>query len=105
MQFHQLQALQKAAAEAGPGYLEFLRVPDLSMGLYSLEAGSKDPQQPHNEDEVYWVLKGRAKLQVGEESLDVAEGAIIYVPAQAPHKFFAIREDLQVLVFFAPAES
>jgi hypothetical protein len=28
-------------------YLEFLRVPSLSVGVYQLPAGGIDPQQPH----------------------------------------------------------
>lgn len=36
-------------------YREFLRVPDLSAGLYALEAGATDPQLPHAEDELYYV--------------------------------------------------
>ena len=42
-----------------PLYREFLRVPDLSAGLYVLEAGATDPQSPHTEDELYYVVAGR----------------------------------------------
>ncbi len=46
-------------------YLEFLRVPALSMGLYVLPMGGVDGQQPHiNEDEVYVVVRGRAASSV-----------------------------------------
>ena len=47
-------------------YLEFLKVPDLSMGLYVLPAGGTDPQSPHTEDEVYYVVSGRAKIKVAD---------------------------------------
>ena len=46
-------------------YLEFLRVPSLSVGLYALPAGAEDPQEPHTEDEVYHVVGGRARIRVG----------------------------------------
>ena len=48
-----LDDLLKAHADSGKLYHEFLRVPDMSAGLYILPAGSKDPQQPHSEDEMY----------------------------------------------------
>src|SRR5207253_4989147 len=32
-------------------YLEFLRVPSMSLGIYSLPAGGVDAQKPHREDE------------------------------------------------------
>jgi mannose-6-phosphate isomerase-like protein (cupin superfamily) len=85
-------------------YLEFLKVPDLSMGLYVLPAGGADPQSPHTEDEVYYVVSGRAQILVAEENRDVRAGSIIYVAKNVAHRFHSIEEDLTVLVFFAPAE-
>lgn len=85
-------------------YLEFLRVPDLSLGLYVLPAGGVDPQSPHTEDEVYYVVSGRAKIRVGEEDRDVQTGSIVYVPKHVEHHFHSIEEELQLLVFFTPAE-
>ena len=105
MDAFELKDLLAQAGESDEAYLEFLRVPDLSMGLYQLKAGERDPQSPHNEDEVYYVVEGRAKIQVGEELRPVQAGSIVYVAAQVPHKFIEIKEDLQILVFFAPAES
>ena len=85
-------------------YLEFLKVPDLSMGLYVLPAGGTDPQSPHTEDEVYYVVSGQAKILVAEESRDVQAGSIVYVPKNVAHRFHSIEEELRVMVFFAPAE-
>ncbi|MCH7480309.1 MAG: cupin domain-containing protein, partial [Chloroflexi bacterium] len=68
-------AIQRGATDNR--YLEFLRVPSLSMGLYELLAGQDDPQQPHNEDEVYYVIKGRAKIRTGQEDRPVTPGSII----------------------------
>ncbi len=85
-------------------YLEFLRVPDLSVGLYVLPAGGTDPQSPHAEDEVYYVVSGKAKIKVGEEDRDVSAGSIVYVSKNMEHRFHSIEEELKVLVFFAPAE-
>jgi mannose-6-phosphate isomerase-like protein (cupin superfamily) len=85
-------------------YLEFLRVPDLSMGLYVLPAGGTDSQSPHTEDEVYYVVSGKAKIRVGDEDRDVGIGSIVYVAKDVEHRFHSIEEELRVLVFFAPAE-
>jgi len=85
-------------------YLEFLRVPDLSVGLYVLPAGGTDPQSPHAEDEVYYVVSGKAKIKVGEEDRDVSAGSIVYVSKNMEHCFHSIEEELKMLVFFAPAE-
>jgi quercetin dioxygenase-like cupin family protein len=85
-------------------YLEFLRVPSLSVGLYVLPAGATDPQQPHTEDEVYHVVGGRASIRVGAEDRAVEAGKVVFVEAGVDHRFYDIEEDLRVLVFFAPAE-
>ncbi|HSJ89376.1 MAG TPA: cupin domain-containing protein [Anaerolineales bacterium] len=85
-------------------YLEFLKVPDLSLGLYVLPAGGTDPQSPHTEDEVYYVVSGRAQILVAEKNREVQAGSIVYVAKNVAHRFHSIEEDLTVLVFFAPAE-
>ena len=104
MQAYELNQLIGERAGSGKLYLEFLKVPDLSMGLYVLPAGGTDPQSPHTEDEVYYVASGRAKILVAEEDHDVQAGSIVYVAKSVAHRFHSITEDLTVLVFFAPAE-
>ena len=82
-------------------YLEFLRVPALSCGLYQLKAGAKDLQGPHDEDEVYLVLSGRGRLRINGEEREVQRGTLLYVRATSEHSFFEIEEDMTLLVFFA----
>ena len=89
---------------SGKAYLEFLRVPALSAGLYVLPAGAADPQQPHTEDEVYYIVGGRGHILVAGASRSVGPGSIVYVKANDEHRFHDITEDLSSLVFFAPAE-
>jgi mannose-6-phosphate isomerase-like protein (cupin superfamily) len=92
--------IEKRRERARP-YLEFLRVPSLSCGMYVLPAGAKDLQAPHDEDEVYFVISGRARLRVGGEEREVRAGSILYVSATSEHSFFEIEEDMTLLVFFA----
>ena len=93
-------------AQAGgePHWVEHLSAPDLSVGTYSIPSGSIDRQEPHTEDEVYVVLRGRGTLATATATADVAPGTTIYVPAGESHRFVDIVEDLVVLVLFAPAE-
>ena len=104
MQAFELAQLIAQRQENNKAYLEFLKVPDLSMGLYVLPAGGTDPQSPHTEDEVYYVVSGRAKILVAEESRDVQAGSVVYVAKNLAHRFHSIEEELTVIVFFAPAE-
>lgn len=97
----QLIAQRRASNQV---YLEFIKVPDLSMGLYVLPVNGVDTQSPHTEDEVYYVASGRAKIKVAEEDRAVQAGSIVYVAKNVEHRFHSIEEELTVLVFFAPAE-
>ena len=85
-------------------YLEFLKVPDLSMGLYVLPTGGVDPQSPHTEDEVYFVVSGKAKIHVANDDRAVQAGSLVYAAKNVEHRFHSIEEGLTVIVFFAPAE-
>jgi len=82
-------------------YLEFLNVPALNCGVYFLAAGSTDMQAPHDEDEVYLVLSGRARMRLGDEERTVTPGSLLYVGATTEHSFFEIEEDMTLLVMFA----
>jgi len=104
MPAYELAQLAKERKDSNRLYLEFLKVPDLSMGLYVLPAGGADPQSPHTEDEVYYVVSGRAKIKVAGKDQDVRAGSIVYVAKNVEHRFHSIEEELTALVFFAPAE-
>ena len=104
MKAYELTDLTRQRVRSDKLYFEFLRVPDLSMGLYQLPAGGKDPQSPHTEDEVYYVVSGKAKIKVADEDRAVQAGSVVYVAKNVEHRFHSIEEDLTVLVFFAPAE-
>jgi mannose-6-phosphate isomerase-like protein (cupin superfamily) len=104
MDAHDLWNLIAQLERSGQRYHEFLRVPTLSAGLYRLRAGAIDAQSPHTEDEVYYVIGGRGAIRVGTEDRSVTAGSIVFVAANLEHRFHSIEEDLNALVFFAPAE-
>jgi quercetin dioxygenase-like cupin family protein len=100
--------MDKLLAQRAAGnkrYLEFLRISTLSAGVYVLPAGGTDPQKPHKEDEMYYVVRGKARMRAGTDDQAVAAGSVIFVATEVEHRFYDIEEELVVLVFFAPAES
>jgi mannose-6-phosphate isomerase-like protein (cupin superfamily) len=104
MDAHELADVAARRAAGGRPYLEFITVPDLSVGLYVLAPDQPDLQQPHTEDEVYYVVSGRGRITVGDEVRDVQEGSVVFVAAGVPHRFHDISEELTLLVAFGPAE-
>jgi len=98
---YEMSDLARRREQKGRPYLEFLRVRDMNAGLYHLPAGAEDPQKPHEEDEIYYVLSGRATMDLAGEKKPVHAGSVIYVKAHVEHRFEAIEQDLEVLVVFA----
>lgn len=94
-----------ARVSDGHRYHEFLRVPAMSGGVYILPAGATDTQTPHQEDEIYYVIRGKAKMRLGKEENLVREGDVVFVEKYLEHRFFDVAEELVLLVVFAPAES
>jgi len=103
--FFHLDDLARRHSEMGKLYLEFLRVPAMSAGVYVLASGSTDRQSPHKQDELYYVVQGRARMRAGHQDQAVTRGTLIFVPAHVEHRFYDIEEEITVLVFFAPAEA
>jgi mannose-6-phosphate isomerase-like protein (cupin superfamily) len=103
-QAFEIEELEKRQAESEGPYLEFLRRRGMSVGLYTLPAGGEDHQHPHASDEMYFVLRGRATLRVGDQETSVKQGSIVSVDHGEDHKFVDIAEDLQLLVVFAPPD-
>lgn len=104
MELHPVERLAAAQAASGEPYLEFLRRPSMSIGLYVLGAGAADGQAPHTEDEAYVVLSGQARFTAASETRDVGPGDTIFVPAGVPHRFHDITAELRLIVLFAPPE-
>ena len=107
-----LEEVRAGRVAAGKRYFEFLRIPAMSAGLYALAVGAEDTQSPHGEDELYYVVRGRAQFRIGGTAagddarvVRVVPGDTLFVAARVAHKFFEITEDLELLVFFAPAET
>ena len=92
MDAFEINSLRAELERRGARYLEFLRAPSMSLGVYSLAAGARDEQKPHTEDEVYYVLSGRARVLVGEEEREVEAGHVIFVEPKSRIAFTASRK-------------
>jgi mannose-6-phosphate isomerase-like protein (cupin superfamily) len=94
---------QNHARGAEP-WVEFQRSTDLSTGLYVLDVGEIDEQEPHAGEEIYRCVAGRARFITPSGECEVTPGSVIFVPAREEHRFVEISEQLQLVVVFGPAE-
>jgi mannose-6-phosphate isomerase-like protein (cupin superfamily) len=97
-------AQELIAAQAGPGhtYRDLLRSERLSLGIAYWPADAVDTQQPHPEDEVYYVVSGRGRITVAGETAELGEGSIVFVGAGVEHRFHDVTDDLATIVFWSP---
>ncbi len=53
--------------------------------------GSKTPRHAHNDlEQVYYILKGKALLEIGRQKKMVAKGMMAYIPRDAEHRITAL---------------
>lgn len=99
------KSIEQQRQQSARTYLEFLRESSMSAGFYVLAAAGVDQQSPHNEDELYYVVRGKGRMRADSEDYGVGPGSLIFIAATVEHRFYDIEEELTVLVFFAPAET
>jgi mannose-6-phosphate isomerase-like protein (cupin superfamily) len=103
-QSYEIEELIKKRAESKRAYLSFLNEPTMNMGVFFLPKDGVDRQSPHDLDEVYYVLSGKAILEVDGDDIPCKPGSVLFVKAHAKHRFHSIDEDLTLLVFFSAAK-
>jgi mannose-6-phosphate isomerase-like protein (cupin superfamily) len=88
------------AASLEPGGYEVVYETDrLHVGIYLLQAPEPDMQQPHEWDELYFVLEGSGTLTTEGANLPLGKGAAAFVPARAEHRFVDYERIVLLVVF------
>ena len=99
-QVFQLSDLIKTVEKEKLSMQEFLRTPSLSCSIYHVPTGSDEMSKAHEEDELYLILEGKARLRVEDTVHDVKQGTLMYVHAACDHSYFDVEESITALVFF-----
>jgi len=76
----------------------------LAVGMSVLPAKYATPPHSHEAEEVAIILEGTGRIEVGDDSFDVAPGSVVLAPPDAPHRTIA-HEALTILWVYAPAGS
>ncbi len=79
-------------------YVEPLRHGTMRLGFYAPKG--KDPQTPHEQDELYFVQSGSGVFVHGEERTSCEPGDAVFVAAGEPHRFEGFSGDFRLWVVF-----
>ena len=70
----------------------------LEIGYYAPRG--RDPQEPHDQDEVYVVASGSGIFLCAGERRPFETGEVLFVPAGAEHRFEEMSDDFGAWVIF-----
>jgi len=104
IKFDTIQYLNKL--KKGNSYFHtFLNKESLAVGVLFLRPGEKDTQEPHESDEIYYILNGNGFLHINKKSYPVKKDQIYFVARNIPHHFYGNTKNLSVLYFFGGSDS
>ena len=83
-------------------WVELLSHGTMRAGLYAPRG--VDDQQPHDQDEIYVVMRGRGVFVRGSERRPFGPGDLLFVPAGMAHRFEEFTDDFATwVVFWGPS--
>ncbi len=88
------------ATPIAPGSLSALTMRHGTMTLRHYKPNRRDPQTPHNQDEVYFVVAGTGHFTVDGETVVFGPGDALFTPAGADHRFIDFSDDFETWVIF-----
>lgn len=82
----------------------FLSLDSLAAGVLVLGPGEADTQEPHESDELYYVISGDGFLSIGGVDHPVTPNSVFFVAKHAKHFFHKNTKELVVLYFFGGSD-
>ena len=79
-----------------------------TMELFLYQPRGHDRQPPHDQDELYVVMRGSGVFAIGEDEASMERkpfepGETIFVPAGMPHRFEDVTDDFETwVVMYGP---
>ena len=83
----------------------FINLESLAAGVLVLQPGETDTQEPHESDEVYFIIKGNGFLKIKGKDYPVLPNKMYFVAKEVEHYFHGNTKDLVVLYFFGGPDS
>ncbi len=78
----------------------FISTSGLAAGVLVLRPGEEDTQEPHDSDEIYYVISGDGFLRIKNKDNKVSKDRVFFVARNVRHYFHGNKKELKVLYFF-----
>jgi mannose-6-phosphate isomerase-like protein (cupin superfamily) len=83
----------------------FINKDSLATGILVLTPGEEDTQEPHESDEVYFIISGNGFLKIKNKDYEISKDKLFFVGKDVPHYFHSNTKELKVLYFFGGSDS
>ena len=71
--------------------------PNFAMRRFIMGAGGGMPRHTNRVEHEQYVLRGRARIAVGDDVHEVAAGDVLYIPAGTPHSYEVVEGPFEFL--------
>lgn len=95
-------ACEVLAQQVEPRFATLMRHGTMSVELY--EPQKIDPQSPHDQDELYVVIKGQGRFVCAGREAHFVAGDVLFAPARSEHRFVDFSDDFSAWVVFYGAK-
>ncbi len=67
--------------------------PNFALRRFVMQPGGGMPRHTNAVEHEQYVLRGRARVSIGDEVHDVKSGDVVYIPAGTPHSYDAVGDE------------
>jgi quercetin dioxygenase-like cupin family protein len=109
MSVKRIEGIPRSTVAAGAGTtMQVLIPPDegpnFAMRCFTIEPGGGMPNHTNQVEHEQYVLRGRARIGIGDETFEVEPGSVIFIPAQVPHWYQNIGDEPFEFLCLVPNE-
>lgn len=72
-------------------------MPHFAMRRFVMGEGGGMPRHTNSVEHEQYVLSGRARISIGDETHEVRAGNVIYIPADTPHHYEVLEAPFEFL--------
>jgi mannose-6-phosphate isomerase-like protein (cupin superfamily) len=91
--------------KSGSYFHTFINKDSLAAGILMLKPGEEDTQEPHESDEVYFIISGNGFLKIKNKDYEILKDKLFFVGKGVPHYFHSNTNELKVLYFFGGSDT